>query len=117
MRRATFTQLAALLRSVHVAPVNLSSGTVLTVDVDYFLSSLTGNRTLTISGTPSEGSSISLVFTTDGTARTLTFPSCRRVAGSSSPAVHAVVFAASKSHRFLLEYINSGWWLTDTGND
>jgi hypothetical protein len=96
-------------------PTDLNGGTALTLNTDYY-ESFTGDRTLTISGSPSPGDTINLVFDTDGTDRAITFPSCKRVGYSDTPDAHAVTFSADNTHVIKLLYAESAWWLTDSGN-
>ena len=93
-----------------VISVNLSAGTALTIGTSYY-DTLSADRTLTFSGSPIEGSRISVLFLVSS-APTLTIPSCKRV-GQANTTITSLVMT-NGVHTLSWEYKNATWLLTDS---
>jgi len=91
------------------ASADLASGTTLTVGASYY-DTFTANRTLTFSGTASEGARISLSANVT-TACTLTVPTSYRYGDNGST---TTVTLAVGNHALYWERTNSKWYLVDT---
>lgn len=93
------------------AQVDLANGTTLTVGTEYF-DSTSANRTLTFTGTATEGEHISLTLNVSA-ACTWTIPASYRWGDSSS----VTSIALRPGYNFLRwDRSNSLWMLTDTAN-
>src|SRR5437868_2161326 len=89
---------------------DLAGGTALTVGTHYY-DSLTGNRTLTFSGSPASGSTTSVILLVSN-APTLTIPSCKRV-GQANSAVTSLALT-NGVHVLTWTYAGSTWYLSDS---
>lgn len=88
--------------------VNLGAGTVLTVGVEYY-ASISANRTLTFTGTATEGAKIALTLDVTS-ASTLTIPTSYRMGHSGSttsltlsPLTHSLLWIRSNSKWILID--------------
>jgi hypothetical protein len=92
------------------ARTDLAGGTALAVGTHYY-DALSANRTLTFSGTPAEGSRVSVVFVVTN-APTLTIPSSKRVGGDNTAITSLAM--ANGVQALSWEYRNAEWLLADT---
>ena len=89
---------------------DLASGTALSIGTHYY-DALTANRTFTFSGTPANGSSVSMLLLVSN-APTLTIPSCKRI-GQANSAITSLALS-NGVHILSFVYIGSTWYLTDS---
>lgn len=99
--------------SPRITHTDLAAGTVLTVGMNYY-DTLTAIRTLTFSGSPSNGDGISLQLTVTGGPHILTIPTSYRVGTSSTT---TTINLPTGNHLIRWTYINSTWVMTDSGVD
>ena len=92
---------------------NFASGTVLTLQTTY-RATLSSAKTLTFSGSPTEGSTTS-VRVTCTTAAVLTIPSCKR-AGAANTAITSISVPTGV-HSLVWQYIGAEYVLYDTVNN
>ncbi len=92
------------------AQVDLAGGTVLTVDTNYF-DTFSANRTLTFTGTATEGSHILLDATVSAVV-TLTIPTSYRLGETSTT---TTLILSPLNHVVRWDRVNSKWKLTDSG--
>jgi len=90
---------------------NLGAGTALALNTHYFVS-LSANRTLTFSGSPSEGSTTSVVISTTA-GLTLTIPSCKRTGSDDTP-ITSLALLTDKVYTLFWTYVGAQWVLADS---
>jgi hypothetical protein len=99
--------------SPRIPRTNLSAGTALTINTNYY-DTLTAIRTLTFTGTPAEGDEMSLQLTVTGGPHVLTVPTSYRVGASSST---TTISLPTGNHLIRWNYTNARWVMTDSGVD
>jgi hypothetical protein len=115
LKRGTFTQAAELTRQIIRDTTNAGAldgtSTALAVDSCNY-GTLGAAGTVTFSGTPIEGSRITLLLTVSGATRTLTHPTVNRIGTNTQPTTTDL---AVGYHKMVWEYAGSAWWQTDVG--
>lgn len=104
---------AGAFTSIRLARTNLSGGTVLTVGNHYW-DTLSAIRTLTFSGTPTDGDEISLQLTVTGGPHILTIPASYRTGSVGSDTTVSLI---TGNHLLRWVRISSTWVLTDSSVD
>jgi hypothetical protein len=92
---------------------NLGAGTALTLNTNYY-ASLNANRTLTISGGPTEGDRIRLRAVVSSGPITLIIPTSYRIGNGGT---HTSIPLVDGDHMLIWEYVNSQWILSDSSTD
>lgn len=109
-RKTTTPNLVAAVRGLEVDRTDLAGGTALTVNTHY-QDGLATDRTLTFSGTPAEGTSISLKLAVSAVSD-LTFPASKRF-GEADATVTTIRFWPG-THLIIWTYIDGEWTEADT---
>jgi hypothetical protein len=82
------------------------------VNKKYYITTFTTNSTMTITGTPATGSTVSILLKACNGTATFTYPTAQRlgdVVGTST-----VITPTAGDHLLRFEYVNSLWYFTDT---
>lgn len=106
----TFTAQQTFSKAPAVSRTDLAGGTSLTIGT-YYYDALTAIRTLTFSGSPAAGNTVSLKLVVTN-APILTIPSCKR-AGEANSAITSIQMT-NGVHILTWTYINAEWILNDT---